>query len=189
MTCLTIFVCGYRDKKDLSDSLRDLVDAFAAVGKKWTSQARLSAEVSSKCWRSSWCRPGHERAWGPPALAASRRTDGGPSAQSRRERLGSDRRDSAANSRCNHIIRASTDGRANRHSSLPHRGRAFCSHQSITERDDQGWFHPRLPGREQVSRFFPAHGIMVCGPRVRPTIQRDCPARDGAIPYAEAGSW
>ena len=35
-----------------------------------------------------------------------------------------------------------------------------------------------LPGREQVSRFFPAFG--------RTAI---CPARDGAIPYAEAGSW
>jgi len=35
-----------------------------------------------------------------------------------------------------------------------------------------------LPGREQVSRFFPALG--------RTAI---CPARDGAIPYAEAGSW
>jgi hypothetical protein len=37
---------------------------------------------------------------------------------------------------------------------------------------------PWLPGREQVSRFFPALG--------RTAI---CPARDGAIPYAEAGSW
>jgi len=41
-----------------------------------------------------------------------------------------------------------------------------------------GWFHPKAPGREQVSRYLPA---------LRRTAI--CPSRDGAIPYAEAGSW
>src|ERR1019366_99797 len=45
------------------------------------------------------------------------------------------------------------------------------------------------PAREQVSRIHRRQEEQRCGRRDRPPVQRDLLSWDGAIPYAEAGSW
>jgi hypothetical protein len=69
-------------------------------------------------------------------------------------------------------------GISSRSAALPHPGRG-----------GRGWLPSLAAGREQVSCFFPAHGRKVCEPGERPTVSKGFALRDGAIPYAEAGSW
>ena len=51
----------------------------------------------------------------------------------------------------------------------------------------KGWFNPWLPGREQVSRFFPVPGRVVCGPRDCPTVQSAMPCAGWCHPLRRSG--